>query len=172
MHDRTTAPWHSHHRAIITCPCHNGAIIMIHRIVMHLCTTARLPRGTATTALSSPAICRRVRAAHREALNHCPRPAPPSRQPLARLNRVLVAFCTSEYWTKRAAARAAGKRRFFLLSALRAHANAPHATDLLWKTRRALNRPRGAPGRPDPSGTPLISNSYPSLCYSATLQRG
>jgi hypothetical protein len=30
---------------------------------------------------------------------------------------------------------------FGLLSALRAHTEAPYRTDLLWETRRALNRP-------------------------------
>jgi hypothetical protein len=36
---------------------------------------------------------------------------------------------------------AAGTRRFGRLSALRAHAKSPYEADLLWETRRALNRP-------------------------------
>jgi hypothetical protein len=35
----------------------------------------------------------------------------------------------------------AGNRRFWRLSALRAHTKAPYKTDLLWKTPRALKRP-------------------------------
>ena len=38
----------------------------------------------------------------------------------------------------------AGSRCFSLLSALRAHTEAPYKTDFLWKTLRALNRPWAA----------------------------
>ena len=37
-----------------------------------------------------------------------------------------------------------------VLRALRAHAKAPHKTDLLWETRRALNRPGRARRDVDP----------------------
>ena len=40
-----------------------------------------------------------------------------------------------------AASARAGNRRFCLLNALRAHEKAPHKSDLLWETLRALNRP-------------------------------
>jgi hypothetical protein len=43
----------------------------------------------------------------------------------------------------------AGNRRFCLLSALRAHAEAPYKPDLLWEMLRALNRPGRARTGPD-----------------------
>ena len=41
------------------------------------------------------------------------------------VDRGLVTFCDSKQWTKQAAARGAGNRRFWRLSTLRAHTNAP-----------------------------------------------
>jgi hypothetical protein len=40
-----------------------------------------------------------------------------------------------------------GNRRFRLLSALRAHTKAPYKSNLLWETRRALDRPWAGPDR-------------------------
>jgi hypothetical protein len=57
------------------------------------------------------------------------------------VKRGLVTFYYSKLWTKQAAAREAGTRRLWLLSALRAHTKPPYKTDLLWEALRALNCP-------------------------------
>jgi hypothetical protein len=53
----------------------------------------------------------------------------------------------------------AENRRFWLLSALRAHTKAPYNHDLLWNMLRPLKRP-GGPGRR--AGTPRAGISAPS----------
>jgi hypothetical protein len=60
------------------------------------------------------------------------------------VKRGLVTFCNSKQWTKQAAARRPGNRQFCLLSARRAHTNAPYKSDLLWETLRVLRRPERA----------------------------
>jgi hypothetical protein len=60
-------------------------------------------------------------------------------------------FFTSIFLMSRSPARA-GKRRFRLSSALRAHTKAPHKTDLHRKTLVALSRPPGGPGHSALSG--------------------
>jgi hypothetical protein len=72
---------------------------------------------------------------------------PGRRPPLSRVERGRVTFCASEQWTKQAAARGAGNRRFGRLSALRAlRARTKRHTDPIdcGETRRALKRPRRA----------------------------
>jgi hypothetical protein len=47
-----------------------------------------------------------------------------------------------------------GNRRFWSLSALRAHTDAPYKTDIRWGTRRALHPPRAGPDGSRGAGTP------------------
>ena len=62
-------------------------------------------------------------------------------QPCATRLRSTVAFARRTPWTCPAGPE---HRRFWPLSALRAHKKPPYKTDLLWETERALNRPPGA----------------------------
>ena len=63
------------------------------------------------------------------------------------VKRVLISFCDSKYWTKQVAARGAGNRHFWRLSAPRAHRKAPYKTDSLWKMCRVPKSPGAGPDR-------------------------
>jgi hypothetical protein len=67
--------------------------------------------------------------------------------PTRHLSHLLCQLCEHGLRLAFTTARA-GKRRFLMLSALRAHTKAPYKTDLPWKMIRPLKRP-GGPGQLD-----------------------
>jgi hypothetical protein len=86
-----------------------------------------------------------------------PLPNCPGRKPFSMVERGLVIFCNSKQWTKQAAARGAGNRRFCLLRRkhpARSYKCPVQKTDLLWGKLRARHRPgrARAVAKPLPSG--------------------
>jgi hypothetical protein len=73
--------------------------------------------------------------------------------------------------------RAGSRRGVGLLSALHAHAKAPYKTDLLWETRRALNRPGRArtdssesiPRTPPTATMKMMASVTRSIDHQVTL---
>jgi hypothetical protein len=71
----------------------------------------------------------------------------------------------------------AGSHPVGLLSALRAHAKAPYKTDLLWETRRALNRPgrartdssESSPRTPPTATMKMMASVTRSIDHQVTL---